>query len=42
MYATPQIKIGQRVDALKIDRAFVREGRRGDDVNALCLLIQLT
>ena len=35
MDAAAQIEIGQRVDALQVERALVGEGRGGDDVDAL-------
>ena len=35
MHAASQIEIGERVDALQIERAVVGERRGGDDVDAL-------
>ena len=34
MDAAAQVEVGQRVEALQIERAFFGEGRGGDDVDA--------
>jgi hypothetical protein len=42
MHATPQIKIGQRVDALQIERTVIGKRRRGNDIDACRVLCEFS
>ena len=42
MNAAPNIKIGQPVDALQIERAVIGKRRRGNDIDAFGLLCKFT